>query len=226
MDCLDRTNVVQSMLARWTLSRQLTDIGILSPGQSASDDTNFEFLFRKDWADNADVVSRSYAGTGALKTDFTRTGKRTRVGALRDLNNSLTRYLRNNFMDGERQDAFDVFLGQYLPSTSGVGTSLVFADRRPLTIQAIPYVFAASVFLIFISLFTRNIPGSSTWPVRLFLFVWFTVGCWCFFFIFRHGMLYVCIPPLYPFQMLIVFRRSIGRNSIRLQHVRKVLIRR
>lgn len=55
------------------------------------------------WADNADVVSIQYSGTGALKTDFTRTGKRTQIGALRDGVNSMTRYYKNNFADGYRQ---------------------------------------------------------------------------------------------------------------------------
>ncbi|KPJ08916.1 Phosphatidylinositide phosphatase SAC1-A [Papilio machaon] len=55
------------------------------------------------WADHADMISCQYSGTGALKTDFTRTGKRTRVGALRDGVNSLTRYYKNNFTDGFRQ---------------------------------------------------------------------------------------------------------------------------
>ena len=191
MDCLDRTNVVQSMLGRWALSRQLTDIGILSPGQRANDDPSFEFLYRNIWADNADVVSKSYSGTGALKTDFTRTGNRTRRGAFQDLSNSITRYILNNFMDGSRQDAFDVFLGQYLPSTSGVGSSLIFADRRPLPIQSVPWVLAASAFLIFISLFTRSVPGASSWPMRIFLLLWFFVGCWCLNFIYAHGPLYV-----------------------------------
>lgn len=57
----------------------------------------------KVWADNADIVSTQYSGTGALKTDFTRTGKRTRMGALKDGINSLTRYYKNNFADGFRQ---------------------------------------------------------------------------------------------------------------------------
>ncbi|KAF9350213.1 hypothetical protein BGX26_011569 [Mortierella sp. AD094] len=55
------------------------------------------------WADNADVVSRAYSGTGALKTDFTRTGNRTKSGALHDLQNSIVRYVKNNFLDGARQ---------------------------------------------------------------------------------------------------------------------------
>ncbi|MCJ1471952.1 hypothetical protein MMC13_000594 [Lambiella insularis] len=139
MDCLDRTNVVQTMLARFALTRQLTDVGIIPLGESQDDDEAFQHLFRNVWADNADVVSKSYSGTGALKTDFTRTGKRTRAGALQDLNNSITRYLRNNFADGPRQDGFDVFLGAYLPSTY-IGGALLFADRRPVLIQAVPYV--------------------------------------------------------------------------------------
>jgi hypothetical protein len=33
MDCLDRTNVVQSTIARWILNRQLRDLEILTPDQ-------------------------------------------------------------------------------------------------------------------------------------------------------------------------------------------------
>lgn len=55
------------------------------------------------WADNADVISCAYSGTGALKTDFTRTGNRTKAGALQDLQNSIVRYIKNNFLDGNRQ---------------------------------------------------------------------------------------------------------------------------
>lgn len=55
------------------------------------------------WADNADAISTQYSGTGALKTDFTRTGKRTRKGALQDGLNSMVRYVKNNFLDGSRQ---------------------------------------------------------------------------------------------------------------------------
>lgn len=46
MDCLDRTNVVQSMLARWTLSRQLIDLGVLNQGETIEQYPAFEFLFR------------------------------------------------------------------------------------------------------------------------------------------------------------------------------------
>lgn len=198
MDCLDRTNVVQSMLARWVLTRQLVDRGILRSGETSSDDPEFEHLFRNLWADNADIVSKSYSGTGALKTDFTRTGERTRAGMAQDFQNSCTRYVRNNFLDGPKQDAFDLFLGAYLPSTSGVGNSSIFTDRRPVLVQAIPFVLAASVFMVLVSLLSRRLPDSAIWPMRIFSVFWFMVGSWCLNFIHGHGMLYVrltrCIP--------------------------------
>lgn len=55
------------------------------------------------WADHADSISKAYAGSGALKTDFTRTNKRTRKGLLEDGYKSVLRYLKNNYFDGARQ---------------------------------------------------------------------------------------------------------------------------
>jgi hypothetical protein len=55
------------------------------------------------WADHADEISNAYGGSGALKSDFTRTNQRTRKGLLDDGVKSLLRYLKNNFFDGARQ---------------------------------------------------------------------------------------------------------------------------
>ena len=38
--------------------------------------------YRNSWADHGNLISIQYAGTGALKTDYTRTGVRTHYGAL------------------------------------------------------------------------------------------------------------------------------------------------
>jgi len=193
MDCLDRTNVVQSMLARYALNRQLTDLGVLSRGDTfTAADPAFEVLFRKLWADNADVVSKSYSGTGALKTDFTRTGVRTKAGALQDLRNSITRYAKNNFLDGPKQDAFDLFLGAYLPGASSMAP--VFVDNRPLLIQSIPYLLAFSIFFAFVGMFTRRLPDAAVLSVRIFIVFWILVAGWSANFIFKNGMLYVSRP--------------------------------
>jgi hypothetical protein len=103
MDCLDRTNVVQSEFAKHLLISQLKDAGLI-----VGDHLDDELLsiFKNLWADHADVISLQYSGTGALKTDFTRTGKRSTNGALSDLMNSIVRYIKNNYQDGKKQVKF------------------------------------------------------------------------------------------------------------------------
>ena len=79
-----------------------------------------------------------YAGTGAQKTDFTRTGKRTRLGALKDGVNAVTRYYYNNFVDGFRQDAMDLFLGNHVVSRDeGVTIPSVLQPPRNLRVTVV-----------------------------------------------------------------------------------------
>ncbi len=82
IDCLDRTNVVQSLLASQNLATVLHRLGILkSPSTlELEDEKAFQHVYRNAWADHANFISVQYAGTGALKTDYTRTGVRTRFG--------------------------------------------------------------------------------------------------------------------------------------------------
>lgn len=108
IDCLDRTNVVQSLIAHHVLRQQFEDLKI--PFQHSP---SFDSVFKNTWADNADALSMLYSGTGALKTDYTRTGQRTWRGLLNDGWNSATRYYLNNFRDGSYQDALNLFLGVY-----------------------------------------------------------------------------------------------------------------
>ena len=51
-----------------------------------------------------------------MKTDFTRTGKRTTKGAIDDGVNAVTRYYINNFCDGYNHDCLDIALGKLTPS--------------------------------------------------------------------------------------------------------------
>ncbi|XP_070407052.1 phosphatidylinositol-3-phosphatase SAC1-B isoform X2 [Nothobranchius furzeri] len=113
MDCLDRTNVIQSLLARRSLQSQLQRMGVLHSCQKIEEQRDFEKTYKNAWADNADACAKQYAGTGALKTDFTRTGKRTVLGVVMDGWNSTIRYYKNNFSDGFKQDSIDLFLGNY-----------------------------------------------------------------------------------------------------------------
>ena len=139
MDCLDRTNVVQSIFGRYILYKQLQErpglkyrrnsvsVDGSTPSMRRSHPMGYFVAFRRNalklpwqqgeishrllWADNADAISRLYAGTPALKGDFTRTGKRTKRGALDDGINSLQRYYLNNFIDADRQEGMDLLVG-------------------------------------------------------------------------------------------------------------------
>ena len=91
MDCLDRTNVVQSGFGQKMLEEGLRN-------------ENLDVDLRKDvstqwfnslWADNGDAISKQYSSTAALKSDYTRTRKRTYRGAVTDLSLSLSRYYNN-----------------------------------------------------------------------------------------------------------------------------------
>lgn len=82
-------------------------------------DQNLEGIFRDLWTDNADALSILYTGTNALKTEFTRTGKRTYRGVVDDFKNSATRYYINNFCDGYNHDCLDIAQKKLTP-TSGL----------------------------------------------------------------------------------------------------------
>ena len=69
------------------------------------------------WADNGDALSRIYAGTGALKSSFTRHGKMSLAGAIADARKSATRLYINNFADKGRQNTIDVLLGRLVGQT-------------------------------------------------------------------------------------------------------------
>ncbi|KAG0209749.1 hypothetical protein BGX28_009969 [Mortierella sp. GBA30] len=112
MDCLDRTNVVQSAIGRYILNHQLLRLGIASfPDKGLSVYEDFENVFNHVWANNGDAISREYAGTSALKGDFTRTGKRNLQGMINDATNSMARMYQNTFKDYFRQAAIDYLLG-------------------------------------------------------------------------------------------------------------------
>lgn len=145
MDCLDRTNVVQSMVAKHILTCQLKAMGVI-PQDSTQDVfvEPFVSVFRELWADNADAVSVAYSGTGALKTDFTRTGRRTTLGPIQDGKNSIVRYIKNNYLDGFRQDGIDLFLGRFVPSSDQPSP---FHASLPMNVQVALGIFLAGVTL-------------------------------------------------------------------------------
>ena len=84
-----------------------------------------EAQFKVIWADHGDEISLQYSGTGALKSGFTRTGKRSVGGLIDDGIKSVTRYYLNNFEDGRKQDALDLISGAFV-----IGRDKISADLQ------------------------------------------------------------------------------------------------
>ncbi|KAI4655426.1 hypothetical protein J4E93_000138 [Alternaria ventricosa] len=138
MDCLDRTNVVQSACARTALEAQLS-MGSYSIDLQNDPSTSW---FNTLWADNGDAISRQYAGTAALKGDFTRTRKRQITGALTDFGLTLTRYYNNIVNDYFAQAVIDYLLGRatdtiFAEFEADMKSSDYFIDVRKVRQQAI-----------------------------------------------------------------------------------------
>ncbi|XP_005752939.1 phosphatidylinositide phosphatase SAC1-A-like [Pundamilia nyererei] len=191
MDCLDRTNVIQSLLARRSLQSQLQRMGVLHIGQRIEEQTDFEKMYKNAWADNADACAKQYAGTGALKTDFTRTGKRTHWGLLMDGWNSMIRYYKNNFSDGFRQDSIDLFLGNYAVDEADWTTPL--RDPKDWKFLTLPIIMVVAFSMCIICL----LMAGDTWAETLaYVLFWGTASAVTGGLILFYGRDFVDAPKL------------------------------
>ncbi|KAI8067453.1 SacI homology domain-containing protein [Gongronella butleri] len=107
MDCLDRTNMVQSELSKRMITTFLAN-KLKDPMYM----DQFLTMHANLWAENGDALSKIYAGTGALKSAYTRTGKVTLMNVLSDAARSANRFYINNFQDKGRQEIIDQLLGK------------------------------------------------------------------------------------------------------------------
>ncbi|OAF68066.1 hypothetical protein A3Q56_04201 [Intoshia linei] len=192
IDCLDRTNVTQSLMALEIIKIQLQEANVINCGIEITKNQEFMSKFKNLWADNADMLSIQYAGTKALKTDFTRYGKRTLSGAINDGINSLKRYFINNFNDGFRQDSVDFITGNYSIDDEIIHTDKQINSRFSFT-KTMWTAFILSIVMFFI-----NILFGDVFTKRKILNVLFWASCslFCGKIIFIYGTCFVDKPTL------------------------------
>ncbi|KAK2957089.1 putative Phosphatidylinositol-3-phosphatase SAC1 [Blattamonas nauphoetae] len=127
LDTLDRTGVVQHLLSMEALHSELVEAGVFveedKPAEAefpfpTSGSKKVDSALKIVWSDNANAAAFVNTSTNAMKADYTRTGKRTKMGALQDGVIAVDRYIRNNFTHGNDQDKLDLFLGKYDPRTA------------------------------------------------------------------------------------------------------------
>lgn len=126
MDCLDRTNVVQSACGQRALEEQFKSEGVTV---NLKNDVSTQW-FNTLWADNGDAISKQYSSTAALKGDYTRTRQRNYRGAINDIGLSITRYYNNIVNDFFSQASIDFLLGNV--------TSQVFEDFEDIMMSGDP----------------------------------------------------------------------------------------
>ena len=169
IDSLDRSNVVQSVIGRYFLFLIFSEIGFSNVKPSDDDvfrkfQGSFESTFKLLWADHGDRLSLAYSGTGALKSDFVRTGKRTLMGNLQDGYLSCKRFYLNNFRDGYNQDCHDYFLGALNPRKKE------FKKHSNLSMHIFISVLLFFAYFIFSVLRRLSLPRNYEPSLKKFIF--------------------------------------------------------
>jgi hypothetical protein len=188
------------------LNEQLHEMGLFNPRETIQDHADLVWFFKNIWADNGDAISQQYAGTGALKSDYTRTGQRTTWGLVQDGIKSMIRYHKSNFEDGYRQDAMDLFHGRYIVRPFGPSPfkrPSVFGLHSPVSIlgSALVLSYLTALFLGKSGL-GKHVPRALHIPAVLLpasLFLWA---------VFKNGTAFVRYPQLVPPKVKLVSKSA------------------
>jgi hypothetical protein len=116
LDCLDRTNVIQTRIAWRVLEIQLSFLNFNVEalfGNLFLNSTNPHPLldkFKSLWADMGDHISIQYAGSASTITSVTKHGKHGIFGLLKHGIATITRFYQGSFEDGFKQKCINLFL--------------------------------------------------------------------------------------------------------------------
>ncbi|KAL2864496.1 phosphatidylinositol-3,5-bisphosphate 5-phosphatase [Aspergillus lucknowensis] len=113
IDCLDRTNAAQFVIGKRALGYQLHALGIIE-GTTVEYDTDTINLFTDMWHDHGDNIAIQYGGSHLVNTMATYRKINQWSSHPRDMVESFKRYYNNSFLDAQRQEAYNLFLGNYI----------------------------------------------------------------------------------------------------------------
>lgn len=113
IDCLDRTNAAQFVIGKRALGHQLHALGIIAD-TAINYDTDAVNLFTHMYHDHGDTIAVQYGGSQLVNTMETYRKINQWTSHSRDMVESFKRYYNNSFLDGQRQEAYNLFLGNYI----------------------------------------------------------------------------------------------------------------
>ena len=115
VDCLDRTNTAQFVIGKRALGYQLHALGIIR-GKYLEYDSDVTNVLTEMFHDHGDTIALQYGGSHLVNTLQTYRKINQWTSHSRDMIESVKRFYSNSFMDAQRQDAINLFLGNYVYS--------------------------------------------------------------------------------------------------------------
>ena len=120
LDCLDRTNVVQTRIS-WKILENMFNflkidqkmiLNIFNQNESffSVDNNDFKEKMKDVWADNGDQISIQYAGTPSTITTVTKTGGHNLRGFIQHSIATVSRIYQGNFEDDFKQQCINILL--------------------------------------------------------------------------------------------------------------------
>ena len=113
IDCLDRTNAAQFVIGKKALGRQLQTLGVIA-SDNVDYDTDAVNIFTHMFHDHGDTIAIQYGGSHLVNTMATYRKIDHWHSHPRDMVESFKRYYHNSFLDAQRQEAYNLFLGNYI----------------------------------------------------------------------------------------------------------------
>lgn len=114
IDCLDRTNAAQFIICKEALSEQLRSLGVISAHADLEYDSDLINILTEMFHDHGDTIAVQYGGSNLVNTMDSYRRINQWSSHTRDILNSIKRIYSNSFMDLIRQEAINLFLGNYI----------------------------------------------------------------------------------------------------------------
>lgn len=114
IDCLDRTNAAQFIICKEALTHQLRSLKIISETQNLDYDSDLINVVTEIFHDHGDTIAIQYGGSNLVNTMDSYRRINQWSSHTRDMLNSIKRMYSNSFMDSIRQEAINLFLGNYI----------------------------------------------------------------------------------------------------------------
>ncbi|ODV60513.1 phosphatidylinositol-3,5-bisphosphate 5-phosphatase ASCRUDRAFT_19690, partial [Ascoidea rubescens DSM 1968] len=112
VDCLDRTNAAQFVIAKKALGYQLKSLGIIE-NVYLEYDSDAVNLLTSIYHDHGNVIALQYGGSNLVNTMETYRKINQWSSKKNDLIEGVKRFYSNSFIDSTRQDTINLFLGNY-----------------------------------------------------------------------------------------------------------------